>query len=573
MLIDELMAKITDQQTKIQDDWMPATAVRPFILDDPALVWLDYHGESNGFKPQKSPYDFLDFIAGKGREFEEKWISELVSAAVVVCTRDYEVRSLDKVRETVQLLLAGAPAIAKPGLWYGPERIYGVPDLIVHTSWLEENFPQLVGSYERNSVAANLFTADKPGHYVVFDIKFTTRLDETDKKKDYANYSAQVRIYSYALGHLQGWMPRYAYLVTRDRLSDPLPASVISNLGQPLDSDLSVIRDQFIEIKLNGSKYLPWKDRIVASNLSNEDEQWGTAKKIIALEKFPGRDSALLYQVGPGIKRELDTLGFPSLDSMLKVDPARIPFEKCTGLGPKRSKVMRAIVEANRSGNAIQPSASLVPLPKTYELFVDFEYLTNVNVDFETQWPTLEGHEMVFMIGVGQIKAGRWSFTTFIAEAENSQQESEMFRRFLDHLDRETGGSATDPSKTALYHWTSAEVWQARRSSDRLAFAPDHPLRALPWFDLQKPFTEGPAALPGAWNYGLKNIAYALGKLRPDLSVQWPEGLEEGLRAMVMGWRAYSMSDPINAPEMAVLNKYLEADCAALSAVLKWLRS
>jgi hypothetical protein len=106
-----------------------------------------------------------------------------------------------------------------------------------------------------------------------------------------------------------------------------------------------------------------------------------------------------------------------------------------------------------------------------------------------------------------------------------------------------------------------------------LAFDSNHRLRRLPWFDLQRPIVEGPAALPEAWGYDLKEVAKALGKIRPDIGVNWPEGLDEGLRAMVMGWRAYTTPEPLESKEMAVLKTYLEIDCIALLSVLRWLRS
>jgi RNase H-like protein len=498
---------------------------------------------------------------------------EIASTAVVVCQQDYEVRQIGKVLETIGHLYAGAPVIEKPALWWGRERVYGVPDLLVHTSWLEEKFPKLASQYEKSAIAVNLSSGDKPGHYIVFDIKFTTGLDGSGKKLDYANYSAQARIYSYMIGHLQGVMPRNGYLVTRDRLFDPLCVTTTSTLGQPLDAELAALRNQFVQIKVNGAKYLPWKDAIVASNLSNDDERWGTGKDLIARERFPGRDPCLLWQVSLSVKEELSTLGFSTLDSLLKVDPGRIPFEQCKGLGAKRSKAMRAIVQANRSGKEIHPGLALAPPPPKYEFFVDFEYFTNVNVDFEKQWPRLEGREMVFMVGVGHITNGKWSYRSFAASLENSEEERKMFLQFLDHLNHETQGCIADPSRTVLYHWTSAEATHSRRASDRLDFADDHPLRTLPWFDLQKPFLEGPAALPGAWGYGLKEVAKALGKLHPEIGVSWPGGLEEGLRAMVMGWRAYTTSEPLNSREMAVLNTYLEIDCLALFSVLRWLRA
>jgi uncharacterized protein len=572
MSIADLVAISTSGKKEIQEDWMPATAIRPLVFDDPAIIWLNFYGEKNGFKPDSSPYDFLTFIAKKGRQFEDKWKTVMAQSAVTACVEDYEVRSFDKVIETLKLISSGIPIIAKPALWLAAERIYGVPDLIVHTSWLKEVFPQLMSSFENESAAPNLTEATKPGHYVVFDIKFTTGLDETDKKKDLMNYGAQVRIYSYMLGTIQGLMPQHAYLVARDRIDNPLPVKVLSSSGNPLDSDLASLRDHFIDIKLKGAGYRPWSDEIVASNLSNQDDGWATAKDLIARERYPGRDPVWLYQVSLGIKKELQGLGLPSLDSLLAVDPRSIPFEKIRGLGPKKSKLMRAILEANRSKKSIKPSKSLSPTPRKYEFFVDFEYFTNVNVDFEKQWPGLDGHEMVFMVGVGKTMKGNWDFTSFIAKAENQDEEKAMFTALIEHLNNETNGNVTNSAETALFHWTGAEVWQSRRSSDRLSFAAHHPLRQLPWYDLQKPFTEAPGALPGAWGYGLKEIALALGQAESDLAVKWPQSLCEGLAAMVMGWHSYDTEDPLNCTEMTTLKQYLEIDCAALSAILQWLR-
>jgi len=121
--IDELLDLARNGHAEIQEDWMPATSVRPIIFDGPALVWLRYFGEANGFNPEESPYDFLNFIGGRARQFEDKWIAELASAAVVVCLQDYEVRSLGRVLETIGHFFAGVPVVAKPALWWGPERL------------------------------------------------------------------------------------------------------------------------------------------------------------------------------------------------------------------------------------------------------------------------------------------------------------------------------------------------------------------------------------------------------------------------------------------------------------------
>ena len=267
---------------EVPDDWMSATQVRPFLFGDPAVVWLRFHGEQHGLLPDQSPYDFLSFIGEKGRQFESKWLSEMAPGAVRVCGNPWEARSAEKAIETFELMQSGTPVIAQPALWWAPEQIYGVPDILIHTSWLVEHLPA-VGNLVDPEISA-------AGHYIVFDLKFTTQLEKAKKAKDLEGYSAQVRLYSYMLGQLQGLMPADAYLVTRDRISDPLPVPVHQAIGGPLDEDLAAIRDWYLDIKLNGAAYTPWEHEVVASNLKHDDERWKTGKRVIAEEKTPGRD-------------------------------------------------------------------------------------------------------------------------------------------------------------------------------------------------------------------------------------------------------------------------------------------
>jgi len=54
------------------------------------------------------------------------------------------------------------------------------------------------------------------------------------------------------------------------------------------------------------------------------------------------------------------------------------------------------------TNRAVLPSPpNLIPSKKSFEFFVDFEYFTSSNLNFETQWPGLEGFEMIFLVGVG----------------------------------------------------------------------------------------------------------------------------------------------------------------------------
>jgi hypothetical protein len=143
-----------------------------------------------------------------------------------------------------------------------------------------------------------------------------------------------------------------------------------------------------------------------------------------------------------------------------------------------------------------------------------------------------------------------------------------MWEQFLTFLD--SRGVFDGGKSAALYHWSNAEVWQSKRAAQRCRF---ERLASLPFVDIEKPFHEGPIALPGAWDFGLKTVAKALGSISPEHRVEWPEALSAGLAAMVMGWAAYRKPNSLRTTEMQVLSEYLEIDCKAMWQVLRWLRT
>lgn len=537
-------------------DWMSATRVRAFIFEDPALVWLDYHGEANGFTKDSSPYEFPEFIFEKGRGFERKWMSEMAGEAERVCAQEFEVRDANKLKQTLELMGEQVPLIAGAALWWAPEKVFGVPDLLAHTAWLRERFPELG------------IPDDLPTHYVVLDMKFTTKLDSSQKRISFANFAAQIRIYSFIVGQLQEIMPPYGFLVCRDRIANPLEVNTRSSVGAPLDDDLKVIRDKYLDIKLNGADYRPWTHEDVCINLSNDqDDPWHTAKREIARDKIPGGDTCLVYEVGRKQKEDLAKRGFPTRESLLDSDPNEIPLEACHSLGVAKCPRIRAVLRANRSGEVTPASIGRVPAAKPFEFYVDFETFNNLNVDFDRQWPTLDGCEMIFMVGVGWEENDAWNFELFTANEESHDSEYEMLERLQRFLHHKTDNRLTDSVATVLYHWTSAEVSQLKRSADRHGLDAQHTLRKLPWYDLHKEvFLTEPVGVPDAWNYGLKEVATAL------KVVEWPGELGDGLRATVAGWKAYRTESPLESVEMKTVAEYNEVDCLALYEIVRWMR-
>ncbi len=362
------------------------------------------------------------------------------------------------------------------------------------------------------------------------------------------------------LGKIQGHMPRFSYLVTRDRIADPLPVEMDHSLGGPLDPVLAEMRDRHLHIKHHGHKYLPWRDGVVGCNFANlNDAPWSSAKKKIAREHTAGGTLTWLPHVGKAQAEALATRGFDNLDSLLAVPPESVDFGGIGGIGDITAERIRAMLEAHRSGRASPIPTSSLPARADAEFFCDLEFFSNVHVDFDDDWPGLQGREMIFMIGVGWEEGGQWRYCQFTAERETREAERLMFEEFAGFLAER--GALSPKRRAALYHWSHAEVWQSARAADRLQLPY---LERLPWHDLREVFYKVPVGVPGAWNYGLKTIAAAVGELSPEHAVAWPTGLGEGLSAMVAGWRAYEQAEPTATAEMTMLGEYLEADCSAL---------
>ena len=212
-----------------QTDWFPANRVKLLLDEDPPPI--------------------------KSREFKKTWCERNCPSVVRVCSEAYEARSAKKVRETFALMTRGVPVIGQAALWWAPEQIYGTADLLVHSVWLNERFPGLMTAAEAAKPAPNLGDAGTKEHYVVVDLEFKTELEEPKNKKDQQVYAAQVRLNSYMLGQLQGVMPAAAYVITRDKVSQPIEVPIRSKVDEPLDRDLASLRDQFADIKGDWAKY------------------------------------------------------------------------------------------------------------------------------------------------------------------------------------------------------------------------------------------------------------------------------------------------------------------------------
>jgi uncharacterized protein len=258
-------------------------------------------------------------------------------------------------------------------------------------------------------------------------------------------------------------MPQSGFLVARNRVFDPLPVAVASQAGQALEADLATLRDHYADIRLNGERYLPWRDPVVAVNQEEQSGRWRTAKEIIARQKVPGGDPCLVLYINNHIKDQLAQQGMPNLKSLLEANPSievLKELQRSPGgprLGPKNAGRIHAILQANSSGQPVRLPAEDVPVRRRFEFYLDVKSFSNVNVDFERQWPTLEGQPMVFMAGIGWEENGQFKFKHFRAAQETAQAEKELLQDLLAFLVSKAGPALTDAGQTTLFHWSATD--------------------------------------------------------------------------------------------------------------------
>ncbi len=562
MDFEKMMNKATGGLEHIANDAMPASGIRPLIFDDPGLLWLEHHGEDEeGFRKDKGRYHLLPLLSKLGAAFEEAYIRNEAPSAVRLLNHGREVRKRESFEKTIEHLKRGTKFLWQAALWWYPEQVYAVADAIVHTSWLHKRYPHLRP------------VDDEPPHYVCIEFKYSTGLHTSGKRAHLEHASQQVRLQTYMTGQLQGFMAPRAYIISRDTVDAPIVIDCTDlKLGKPLDEGLADLRDAYLDIKLRGADLRPWgtdkEDENVRLNPQNKSDQpWHDAKVEILREKVRPRSLLMLPGVGQNLASNMHLHGFKDIDDLLKRDVDQIRFEDVDGIHPTMADRLRAVLKANKTGKPSEIPSSAVPKRRDVELFLDMEYLSSLCADF-TDWPTLSGTPMVFMIGVRYKEDGEWRFKRFTAEEESHGAEVKMLRTFLSFL-RKHG--VFDPMKTvALYCWGSAEATAAHQAAQRHGL---WQLENLPWVDLCRIATDTPICLVNQWSFGLKEVAEALGEYAPYYRVTWPEGLNSGSAAQIAAWEAYDDDEPLKTPEMRLIADYLSCDTLACERILAYWRN
>lgn len=205
------------------------------LLHDPFKVWCEYHAPREEAVEEISRYDEIKMQ--RGVVYEDEWVK-----------RNYpEARKIEPefgfqaLKNSLQAMSEGVPAIHAPQLWLLLDEIYGKADVLLR----DDSAPSDMGNF----------------HYRVVEIKRSSKLREYQ--------TIQAAIYNRILGHIQGYVSPMLTVVLRDGEENIQSSDVDSNVNKLLEQWRG-IRNGAIQPEPKGLNKTdsPW--RVFANRLLHE---------------------------------------------------------------------------------------------------------------------------------------------------------------------------------------------------------------------------------------------------------------------------------------------------------------
>lgn len=199
MTLTDLVLRATGGRTLDRHSlFRPSLAYK--VLRDPFWVWCDYHAPQSEAVDETGRYE--EMRQQRGIDHEQNWVRAHYPDAVRI-EPDF---GLEALRNILQGMLAGVPAIYQPHLWDLGGGCYGKGDLLVR----DETRGSDLGGY----------------HYRPVEIKGARSL------QDY--HIPQAACYNRMLGRIQGYTPPELTLVLRETVEQVSYAAVEGALDDVL---------------------------------------------------------------------------------------------------------------------------------------------------------------------------------------------------------------------------------------------------------------------------------------------------------------------------------------------------
>ena len=576
-LVLKSVEKVIENSNKKQK--IRATDLKNFMIKDPLVDFLKLKNPI-----QKSTNNFSSFIMKKGCDFETELIKYININKHPVVSIDSNEQS-----DTIKLMKQGIPIIHSAPLKNRYNNTGGTADLLVRSDYLHKIVNESPLTEEEQKIESPKLGF--PFHYVVIDIKFTTIPFKSDGRHIlnsgmFPAYKSQTLIYNDALSYIQGYKPRYSYILGRrwkcnNKNGNSSSFDCLDKLGvidyQGVDnsyilktkSALSWVKD----VNKNFNKWTTDNINLYPNMCVNSNE-YNQEKAIIADNIG---DITTLWFCGPK-NREI------ALKNGISSWRDKRCNSKKLGIKGNRARILNSIIKINQQ-NRIKILPKVIknnidnwktPLLGK-EAYIDFETISDIFAPF-SELPNQKNTDMIFMIGVGwESPNDGWKYKKFICNKADLDEEFRIMNEFMIFIQN---------FEKKFYWCAERRFWDVaeRRQFDRLSniardseqldiISDEWKLNLDNWIDICNIFKSEPIVIKDCFNFGLKNIANAMYKHKL-ISTRLDSECSNGLIASVNAWNVYQEHpDPVNSQIMKDIIKYNEFDCKVLWDIIKFLRT
>ena len=582
------------------DDWVSPSSISGAVLDDPILTYFearekrgskrklaDSHREGMSISSDSIPVSpssrFNDFIMQMGQQYEANLYERLCEQYPDDILEIADGTVLEKLHATLDALKSGIPMIYQPVVVDIENQTFGIPDLLVKSTYLKKLFPK--------TKLRNIYSNLGRFHYVVIDIKWSTIWFRTGKrtlrKHGRINaYKSQLYIYNRALGQMQGFTPDIAYVWGR-AWKHQKKSVITRGSGDELLGEVHFEgSDSFVENKVHEAlkwirdvrkhseewSLIPPSRPELYPNMKNKfDGRWHREKAKLA--KKLGEITQLWY-CGLKARQQAWDKGITSYYSSSEI--GSFPKLKASDMNIKgrRGEILDKIIEIQQPDLTVAVSPryignnymgwqdnSSLDSDTVQELYVDFETISSFMLNPDSPE---EAKDRVFMVGIGYM-GRRWQYRCFTAKSLDDVGEKKLFEEVYKYLKGWLG------QDILLYHWGQAEQDWLDKMYDRYPEVFSININDY-WVDFHKVVSEEPVVVRGATNFSLKNYTQALHD-QGLISCVWASGdCCDGMNAMSMARSCYYNGRGATDRRMTRIRNYNEVDCRAVYEIVNYLR-
>jgi len=592
-------------------DWnnmISASSVKNYMLDDPLIDWLKHYNITN-INSIPTPRDHNNitsninniiephtkFIMEQGVEFEKNVIEiiKINKPNIMIKQISFknETQSVDHHNMTVDAMMKGIPIIYQGVLHCMKNNIYGSPDLLVRSDMMKEIFNIDIMNKNKKAPLLKLQNNSQNNsqnhfHYVVVDIKHSTITLNCNKEyirntNHIPAYKGQIYLYNMMLESIQGYMPRYGFIlgkkITYTKNRETFESyDVMNNIAiidykkhdkKMVNKILSAI-EWIREMRLNGNEWhiLPQPSRVeLYPNMKNDKDG--------IYRKFKSEIAKELSEITSiwwcGYERRM----MAHHKKIYSWKDKRLTAEMMGFNDTKTAHTIDLILDINRQNKEL---IRLTDLRKTIdkrwlnfgndvmEFYIDFETIAR-NIGQITE-NDLSG-DFIFMVGLGMVINNEWVFKNFVVDELKDECEHNMMKEMWDFIEN----IMVQENKTScvFIHWTHAEVvfynkFKNKRINSNI---PD-----IKFFDMYKLFLDNNVVVKGAFNFSLKTIGNAMYENRM-IETCWDSNsiCSNGLQAMFLAYEQYTANNITDVMDKIVF--YNHIDCKIMWEIMRYIRN